>query len=440
MTAVWLAPGVLITLARPRNPLGWLALGEALLFAAAALGGAWIRRGVDDSGADVAWAAWTTDRFGALLAVGVWVVLILLPDGRLPSRRWRPLVAVVVGVQSLAVGAFATVRGPAAGPDSELPARALEVANPVGVLPPGLGPVLEGLDTVLLQVPLLLCLAAFVVRLRRAGPDERVRVVGVLLAASTLVLLVLLGHAWWPQASDTLDVAAGALLAAQLTATVLGRRPHAVAVAVRQAFVYTVLTVVVGGLAVLAVVVLERLGPDLPAFGVAVIAGATALGLHPLRRRLARRVDRLLFGDVHDPYRALQRLAEQTHRAPSPDAVLAGLAATAATSLRMPWGSAVSSDHVGAWGDRPGERSRRVRTWSPGRPASERSVSPDGRSAGRSCACWPTWAGTAGWPCRPCCSPTPSGRGASGLSSRARRSAAGCVATCTTRSGRHSPV
>ena len=354
LTAVFVVPGVLISSALPRLALGWLALGVALLFAATALGDAWIRYGADGTGADVAWAVWVTDRFGAFLAVGVWLLLVLLPDGRLPSPRWRPVVGCVVVVQCLALAAFATVRGPAVGPDSSLPAAARDVANPVGFLPGSLGRSLEGSDTVLLQVPLLLCLVAYVVRLRRAGPDERVRVVGTLLAASTFVLLVVVGHAWWPEATDTLDVVAGGLLAAELTATVLGRRPRAVAAVVRQTFVYTVLTVLVGGLAVLVAEVLRRFGQDQPDFAVAVLAGGTALAVHPLRARFAALVDRLLYGDLRDPYRALQRLAEQTHTAPSVDAVLTGLAASVAASLRVPWTQVEAAGHVGSWGDRSG--------------------------------------------------------------------------------------
>ncbi len=295
-----------------------------------------------------------TDRFSAFLAVGVWLVLVLLPDGRLPSRRWRPVVGAILAVQCLALAAFATVRGPAAGPDSSLPESAQTVANPVGFLPPEVGSWIEGLDTVLLQVPLLLCLAAYVVRLRRAGPDERVRVVGVLLAASTFVLLVVLGHAWLPQLSEALDVLAAALLSVQLTAAVLGRRPQVVATLARQAFVYTVLTACVAGLAVLVTALLELLGRDLPTFGVAVVAGAAALAVQPLRSRLARLVDRLLYGDLRDPYRALQRLAERTHRAPTADAVLEGLAASVAASLRVPWACARAGGHTGEWGTRPG--------------------------------------------------------------------------------------
>jgi signal transduction histidine kinase len=356
LTAVWVVPGVLLTLARPRLALGWLALGEALLFAAAGLAEQWVRTGTG-VGTDVAWAAWVSDRFSAFLAVGVWLVLILLPDGRLPGRGWRPVVGAILTVQCLALAAFVTVRGPAAGPDSSLPGSARAVANPVGLLPPEVGTWLAGLDTVLLQVPLLLCLVAYVLRLRRAGPDERVRVVGVLLAASTFVLLVVLGHAWLPQLSDALDVLAAALLAVQLTTAVLGRRPHVVAILVCQAFVHTVLIACVAGLAVAVTALLELLGRDLPTVGVAAVAGAAALAVQPLRSRLTRLVDRLLHGDLRDPYRALQRLAERTHRAPTADAVLEGLAASVAASLRVPWACARAGGHTGEWGTRPADGS-----------------------------------------------------------------------------------
>jgi two-component system, NarL family, sensor kinase len=354
LTAVWVVPGVLVTTARPRLVLGWLALGEALLFGASAFGDAWVRYGADGPGRDVAWAAWVTDRFSAFLAVGIWLILVLLPDGRLPSPRWRPWVGAVVAVQCLTLVAFTLVEGPVTGPDSSLPAYVHEVANPLGVLPASVGQWLDGVDVVLLQLPLLLCLLAYVVRLRRAGPGERVRVVGVLLAASTFVLLVVLGHAWWPQAAEVFDVVAAALLAAQLTATVLGRRPHTVAVVVRQTFVPTVLLAGIAGLAVLVAGVVRALGQSLPEFGVAVIAAGAALAVQPLRARLARLVDRLLYGDLRDPYRALQRLAERTHTAPDIDAVLTGLAATIAASVHLPWARVEAAGHVGSWGDAPG--------------------------------------------------------------------------------------
>jgi signal transduction histidine kinase len=105
---------------------------------------------------------------------------------------------------------------------------------------------------------------------------------------------------------------------------------------------------------VLVAAVLRRFGAAQPDFAIAMIAGGTALAVHPLRLRFARAVDRLLHGDLHDPYRALQRLAEQTHAAPDADAVLTGMAASVAASLRVPWSQVEAGGHVGRWGERPG--------------------------------------------------------------------------------------
>lgn len=346
-------PGALIAAARPRIAIGWLLLGVSLLFAAAGAGDRWVRHAdTVGNGTGVAWAIWITDRASALLAVLTWLVLVLLPDGRLPSRHWRPVVVTVVLAQCAVLAAFVFARGPATIPDSDLPDHLAQVPNPVGVLPSSFGTAVEGLDVVVLQVPLLLAVVAVAMRLRRASTDERARVVGVLLSVVCLVLLVVLGHALWPAAADLLDVAGGALFAVTLTAAVLRRRLQDVEVAVRPAVVYTVLTALIAGVYVLATGAVAQAGHELPPFGAGVVAAAVALAMLPLRSRLQGLVDRLLHGDVRDPYRALERLADHTHDAPTVDAVLTELAAAIAASLRVPWVEVAVADRVVSWGER----------------------------------------------------------------------------------------
>ena len=96
------------------------------------------------------------------------------------------------------------------------------------------------------RLPLLLGVAAVAVRLSRRDADQRGRLVGVLAAAAVFALLVVLGRALWPAAADLLDVAGSALLAAALTSAVLRRRVHGVDVVVHHAFVYAVLTGLIG--------------------------------------------------------------------------------------------------------------------------------------------------------------------------------------------------
>ena len=67
------------------------------------------------------------------------------------------------------------------------------------------------------------------------------------------------------------------------------------------------------------------------------VAAVAALVVLPLRSRLQRLVDRVMYGDRADPYAALTRLATRSHAAPTSTEVLAAVAGSIAASLRVPW-------------------------------------------------------------------------------------------------------
>ena len=352
---VFSVPGALIAAGRPRIAIGWLMLAVALLFVGAGLGQAWVGY-ADTEGTDrgVAWAIWFTDRFSAFLVPCGLLALLLLPDGRLPTRHWRPVVWAVGAVQVLALVIFVFAKGTASGPDSSFPDQFLDLANPVGVLPAVLAETIQGYDALLLQLPLLLCPVAFGLRLRGATSEERTRIVGVLLAATAFVLFVVLGHALWDEASDVFDIVGSAFFATVLTGAVLRRRLRGVDFAVHHGIVYAVLTALIAGLYVVASTLAGRLGHALPPFGAGVVAALLALALLPLRSRLQRVVDRMLYGDRRDPYDALSRLADKTHDQPTLDAVLTEFTASVARSLRVPWAMADVGGRTVTWGARPG--------------------------------------------------------------------------------------
>ena len=304
-------------------------LAVANLFAVAAFATQWVESG-HTTGAG--WAVWTADRGSAALVPCTLAVLLLLPDGRLPSPRWRPVAAAALSVQVLLVVAWCLVSGPAAAPDSTWP---IDPANPVGVLPASWGPVLEDLDTWLLQAPLLLGVAALVVRVRR--PAERSRLAGLLAAAVVFALLVVAGRALWPAAADLLDVVGSALLAAALTAAVLRKRLHEVDVVIHHAFVYSVLTALIAVGYVAVVALAGSRGADLPPLGVGAVTAVLALCLMPLRKRLQRLLDLAMYGDTRRPHVAVRRLADSVRDATTLQAVVNGLARTTAASLRAPW-------------------------------------------------------------------------------------------------------
>ena len=156
----------------------------------------------------------------------------------------------------------------------------------------------------------------------------------MLAAAAVFALLVVLGRALWPTAAGLLDVAGSALLAAALTSAVLRRRLHGVDVVVHHAFVYAVLTGLIGLGYVGVVAAVGALGEELPAYGAGVVTAAIALALLPLRGHLQRLLDRAMYGETHDVGAAIRRLTDSVGTAGSLADVTAGLARAVAASLR----------------------------------------------------------------------------------------------------------
>ena len=111
VTAAWVVAtltssgvGLVLATSRSENPIGWLLLANALVLVA---------MGVTESYADYAllahpgalpggaWAVLFSDRGWPLLFLFVTAIAWVFPDGRLPSRRWRPF--ALAGAASCAV-------------------------------------------------------------------------------------------------------------------------------------------------------------------------------------------------------------------------------------------------------------------------------------------------------------------------------------------------
>jgi two-component system NarL family sensor kinase len=163
------ATGALIV-TRRRNRLGWLALLMGLsgvAYAADSYAGWAVGHGAPGA----TWSAW--------LGLWVWapgwlslgtVLLLLTPDGRLPSPRWRPLLVVAWLVIALFT-AFAAVLPPQA---AGRPANPLALPGLAGLARHGLSVLL-----VLLLALAVGCVAAVVSRLRRSAGVVRLQLVWI---------------------------------------------------------------------------------------------------------------------------------------------------------------------------------------------------------------------------------------------------------------------
>jgi signal transduction histidine kinase len=272
-------------------------------------------------------AAWLSDWVwfpGYLLMVTL--VLLLFPNGRLPSPRWRPVVWVVwASITVMALGAATSLPSlgsrvsMAGGEGEEIAALVGGAAFFVGV---ACAPI---------------CLASLVVRWRRSGGLERRQLktflFGAVLGVGALLTSATLGGS---VASTILGPVAVVAVPAAIGVGVVRHHLFDIELVINRALVYTALTgLVVGGYVgsvTAAQWVFDRSGM-LPSV---LAAGVVAAAFQPARGILQRRVNRLLYGTRDDPYEVVRELGHQLTAAATPAEVIATLVDSIARALRVP--------------------------------------------------------------------------------------------------------
>jgi len=159
--------GWLVAGRRPGNPIGWLFLTEALAFALAVATASYARYANTFSPRlpAAAWIAWLGAIAGELFFVFP-LVLLIFPDGKLPSARWRPLAWAIVVAEALLILI-------AAGSGAALRAQGSAVQAPVRLIPAGMAnSVLQSQQTGLVPVVLAAAIGC-IWRYRRSSADER---------------------------------------------------------------------------------------------------------------------------------------------------------------------------------------------------------------------------------------------------------------------------
>ena len=343
--------GALILTRLPRHPIGRLFLLCGLASALTLPIYGYARLALYDHpgqlplGVAAAWvSAWLwTLGFMPLVTIGA----LLFPDGRLPSRRWRPL--IVVDVAAIALAASATAFAP--GPLENHPVA----DNPLGIpLPSRVFDVMAGLGFGLFLAGLLGAGVASVVRWRRSGETERAQLSWFALAVVLLVVGVLLPL---PAVGDVVTLVAIPLLPVAVAGAILRHNLLGIDVVVRRSLVYATLTT---ALLIAYAATVTALGALLGGHGdtatALVATGLVAVAFAPLRDRLQRAADRLLYGEGGDPYTVLTGVGRRLGDAEvTGQDALAEAAKTVAASLRLPYARVEvgdSHDVIAAdWGD-----------------------------------------------------------------------------------------
>ena len=278
--------GGLIATHRPRNPIGWLfcAVGifQGLLIAAEAYSDYALRiaPGTVPGGPLANWVAqWVWAPSVGLLFT---FMLLLFPDGRLPSRRWRP-VAWLSGLSIvLTCGLYGVLLWPL---------RAVVDREPEQLLT-GSQAIIFNAAFPFMVLCGLACLAALVVRFRRARGIERQQLKWFLFAAAITVVIISLSELvtlllLLPLA-PAIPVAAGI--------AILRYRLYEIDRIINRTLVYGTVTVVLGlGYAGVVLVLGQLTGgvtKDPPSWAVAAATLAAAALFQPARRRVQAVVDR----------------------------------------------------------------------------------------------------------------------------------------------------
>jgi signal transduction histidine kinase len=106
---------------------------------------------------------------------------------------------------------------------------------------------------------------------------------------------------------------------------------------INRTLVYGALTSCVVGVYVLAVVAFGAIFQAQGSLGVSLLAtGLVAIVFQPLRSRLQRGVNRLMYGERDDPYAVISRLGKRLEAALDPEAVLPTVVETIAQALKLP--------------------------------------------------------------------------------------------------------
>ena len=327
--------GALIASRRTHNPIGWICLAVGLLWMLGGLSEQYTSYGIAKPG--------SVPYLATIVALIQWMwiipvgllgtyLLLLFPDGMLPSSRWRPLawlsgaVMVLLGVDSvLAPGPLTDLEG---------------VRNPFGLEgAPWL--VDAGIVLLLLFVTCILASAiSLVSRYRRSGGEVREQIKWIALAGAFVGLLAFLittlGLLIVPEAMSgsggslpswlqvliyVMNLSfAGVPVAIGLA--ILRYRLYAIDLIINRTLVYVTLTatlalVYLGGVAATQTVFRVLTGQEQqPQLAVVISTLVIAALFNPLRRRIQSLIDRRFYRRKYDAAKTLEafnaRLREET--------------------------------------------------------------------------------------------------------------------------------
>jgi hypothetical protein len=307
--------GALIVSRQPRNVIGWIYCGVGLLVGLTALAHGYAEYWLA-SGFGIRSLAETAAWFGSwswipLVLVPTSLLLLLFPDGRVLSPRWR----VVAWCAGFGIVGYSLNSALETGGLGDFP----KISNPYGVDSPlvgmvGLaGVILAGCSTVASAVSLI-------VRMRRADSEQRQQIkwfaYGGVVVVSTIVASGFVSI--WSVPASILIISVALLGLPVFTGiAILQYRLYEIDIIINRTLVYGSLTIMLAAVYFAGVVGTQYVfravtGQErLPQLAVVVSTLAIAAMFNPLRRRLQAFIDRRFYRSKYDAAKTLEAFSSK---------------------------------------------------------------------------------------------------------------------------------
>ena len=347
------ALGMLIAARQPRNRIGWI------FCAIGVLNGLWLLTSqyaihalITDPGAlpGAAAAAWLSSW---IWAPPIWLTgtlcILLFPDGRLPSRRWRPIPWLAAGGFALFIGALSLTpwegrANIASPPEVEATATGLlAVIRPLlavaiaatpselqgGVAYPIDNPlrlggadaalaIVSAVGAVLILASFLASLTAPVVRFRRARGVERQQLKWVAYTIGLISLIYVTAISRFPRLAELALAVNLSLFPFAVAVAILRYHMYDIDLVINRTLVYGLLSGVLGLGYIGAVLILGQVfggvSGDPPSWAVAGATLTVAALFRPVRRRIQAVVDRRFNRRRHDAGRTIEAFSAHLHQ------------------------------------------------------------------------------------------------------------------------------
>ena len=315
--------GVLITLRKPENRIGWLLIFISIVIVVSGYARAAV------SGIDVAPATVTPWLFavsvvsnyawaGVLLPIVV--LLYIFPTGRLLTRRWRWMPWLTVSVTALF--AASSVFDPEIGPY-----LGWQIMNPVGMPFTDLTWSAGFLGLLVMTAG---GITAITLRFRRSVHAGRTQIKLVLLTTvlSAVSFYALIAFDASTRITTLLALMTTVSIVAvpiSITIAIIRHNLFDIDIVISKTVTYAMLAVFITAVYALVVVGIGTLlgGGDEPSLALSIVAVAiVAMAFEPVRNRLQRWANRLVFGERATPYEVLSQATARLAGTGSPEKVL----------------------------------------------------------------------------------------------------------------------